>query len=666
MRPTMSLAANRMAVEKAAEAVVESASTVSFLVCGDPLGLVTPHIGRLEHSFVCQVATLLLTRFRSTVVGQLPPFEPLAAAAEQLLLPMLRRLEACCNKHRAFQSAFSLAPLLGRVVTVAAQCCSFAMLDVVDAGVSLPLLNSMRGLAEVISDAVLDRAERYRPLDAPRIAAAHQTFEAQQAELSSALLEAFGGPDAKRQPVRALAALPERPVHTWRNEEFRQFWEAKCAPKYDGAVPIDVLATYLLRHTGFDATMQQREAVMRRLGKLDRKEKLLVAEAELDRLGAEVRRVGGLRAWVTAVPADGGAESATARVGPVAVRQPTMASTWSSLDTSAYRFTASSGWQGTSAPTSARTTAERWRGASAPDSARTTAERFFPPRDKEGRMPPCDEAGRVPTANTAPTPGSVASPRWSRRPVSMPRTMEKFNPLLDSVEKSVLKDSQRLVFGNKVAVDVRSSSFGETPLHAAALRDKRQAPFATMLLSRGANVNAEDRHAATPLHFAASAGNKEVAKKLVVGGADVCKEDRWSLTPLHKAALNGQEALVELLLDSGASATAADEWGATPLHRAVARSQLAVAERLLKARAGGADPNIADRAGEYPLHMAASRGDYAMVKLLLEHGACSTIRSRIAGRLPEEYAQEHGHRDVVALLAHRTEWVSLRSTAIVA
>lgn len=383
---------------------------------------------------------------------------------------------------------------------------------------------------------------------------------------------------------------------------------------------------------------------MRRLARLERAERLLVAAAELDRCGAEVRRAGGLRAWVASAPMEGGPEAAAQRPGPVVVKPPALASTWSSLDTTAYRMTASS--------------ASRGQGASAPPSARTTASAFFAPRDKEG----CRAAPADPPAPA--TPRLPESPRWGRRPRSTQQRNADTSPLLDAVERNMLKASQRLVFGDKAVVDARTGLFGETPLHAAALRDQKHAPLASMLLERGADVHAEDRNAATPLHFAAAAGHREVARRLVARGADVCKEDRWSVTPLHKAAGNGQVALVEMLLANGASANALDEWGSAPLHRAVVRGQLAVAERLLGADGGAADANAADGAGECPLHLAAARGDYTMVKLLLERGANAAVRSRRAGKLPEDCARERGHADAVTLLSRRAEWVVPRSAAV--
>ncbi|CAK0905562.1 unnamed protein product, partial [Prorocentrum cordatum] len=125
----------------------------------------------------------------------------------------------------------------------------------------------------------------------------------------------------------------------------RQFWEARCAPKYDGAVPADVLSTLLLRHASAEVSMDSREAIMRRLARLERAEKLLVAAAELDRCGAEVRRAGGLRAWVASVQMEGGPEAAAQRPGPIVVKPAALASTWGSLDTTAYLPQRGAAWR---------------------------------------------------------------------------------------------------------------------------------------------------------------------------------------------------------------------------------------------------------------------------------------------------------------------------------
>jgi ankyrin repeat protein len=72
----------------------------------------------------------------------------------------------------------------------------------------------------------------------------------------------------------------------------------------------------------------------------------------------------------------------------------------------------------------------------------------------------------------------------------------------------------------------------------------------------------------TPLHIAASLGQREVAEVLLANGADVSARDSYFSTPLHRAALFGRNDVVELLIMWDADVNARDEDGQTPLDRA--------------------------------------------------------------------------------------------------
>ena len=73
------------------------------------------------------------------------------------------------------------------------------------------------------------------------------------------------------------------------------------------------------------------------------------------------------------------------------------------------------------------------------------------------------------------------------------------------------------------------------------------------------------------LHWAASKGNRGMARILLSLGADVNKKDPdyEDKTPLHSAVINNQRALVRILLDQGANVDAQDLELKTPLHYAI-------------------------------------------------------------------------------------------------
>lgn len=154
------------------------------------------------------------------------------------------------------------------------------------------------------------------------------------------------------------------------------------------------------------------------------------------------------------------------------------------------------------------------------------------------------------------------------------------------------------------------------------------------------------RHGGTLLHVAAGEWDLERAELLLAAGADVNAREMLAHTPLYRAAdryvlpeqrlPQGGHAITELLIRHGADVNAAG--GAklvTPLHAAARRENLAVARALLDA---GADVDAPDRKGETPLRRAVNCGHVRMAALLLERGADPSRRDRKA-RSPQQAAR---------------------------
>ena len=557
------------AAEQLAEVLAEDAGSAArreLLTSGDPVKVLQKHLEGAEHRHVLQAAVVLFQRFCQTET--MPELEKLVALVRELVLPTLSILEGQVTTRRAFQAASTLTPLLQRVCVVATQSCFLALRGPWSPNVLHPFYEALEDLAWVFNEAIIARADLRRPFDAPRIYVSHRHFaELQAAVGKAAASEALCSWELRRK----LAPLPPKPEHRWRYDQLKHFWESSCAQKYDGGVPIDELTILLLQAAGAEVSLSNRETLMRRIHSDSSRFVGKLCADELDAFSAEIRRSGGLRAWVHAVV-----------LGDVQPYQPRPKFSDSTL-----QFLQSS---------------------------KTSERPFLSARFRK------------------PGEGSAA------------------NPLTDCVAQGLLKASQRLILGEKVSPNARNAH-GDTALHLAASLDLKQGSLGALLLKNGADVNAPDRHYATPLHKAA-AGQSNFAKELVKNGADIGREDRWKSTPLHKAAEHGNGELTTLLLNEGAGITA-NNWGATPLHRAVARGQLAVVETLL---AKGADANAEDQNGDRPLHLAAAQGDYAVVKSLLQKGGEAKVPNRL-GKLPEDCARDRGHLDVVTLLQHKDEWV---------
>jgi ankyrin repeat protein/tetratricopeptide (TPR) repeat protein len=197
----------------------------------------------------------------------------------------------------------------------------------------------------------------------------------------------------------------------------------------------------------------------------------------------------------------------------------------------------------------------------------------------------------------------------------------------------------------------RAASQTSSALHRAAARG--DAKTVKLLLTRGADVNAQDDQGRTALLVAIERRHIDARNTLLDHGADVEKQTPSGISPLYAAAFHGRDACIEVLIDHGANVNARCALGRTALFPAAAEGHASCVRALLKR---GADVTLRAKDGELvgtPLHGAAVEGQVETARVLLDHGVDSNALDKKWNITPLYLATVLGHEDLSALLTNR-------------
>jgi ankyrin repeat protein len=176
-------------------------------------------------------------------------------------------------------------------------------------------------------------------------------------------------------------------------------------------------------------------------------------------------------------------------------------------------------------------------------------------------------------------------------------------------------------------VNARGGCHGWTPLHRASIDGHGE--LVALLLRAGADEDARDSDAITPLFCAVESSQPVIVQQLLTAGADPCAVDGGHRSVLHMAAMSGDAAILQQLLMAAMVAGRLGEVvdavadGMTALHLAVENGHTRCVPLLL---AAGADANLLYRAaaevegtsleGATVLHRVVELGHVALVPLL--------------------------------------------------
>ena len=130
--------------------------------------------------------------------------------------------------------------------------------------------------------------------------------------------------------------------------------------------------------------------------------------------------------------------------------------------------------------------------------------------------------------------------------------------------------------------------------------------------------------------------------------ADVNAQEDDGATALAWAAVRSNVEIASILLDAGANPNLTNEEGIGPLYLAITDGSMAMVKLLL---AKGADPNIARTDGETALMTATHLGQVEVMKMLLDRGAHVNAREKKFEQTALMWAA--GHPEATRLLVER-------------
>lgn len=138
------------------------------------------------------------------------------------------------------------------------------------------------------------------------------------------------------------------------------------------------------------------------------------------------------------------------------------------------------------------------------------------------------------------------------------------------------------------------------------------------LLSNAVNINSQDEHGRSLLHYAVGCRQEEVFNFLISREININIQDKRGETPLFVALQNNNETFFNALINLHVNDDLTDHYGASLLEKAILKNNLNFVKKLTEK---GVDPDIENNRGSTPLEISIRTGAKEISEFLVSKGA---------------------------------------------
>ncbi|KAJ5067024.1 ankyrin repeat protein [Anaeramoeba ignava] len=189
-------------------------------------------------------------------------------------------------------------------------------------------------------------------------------------------------------------------------------------------------------------------------------------------------------------------------------------------------------------------------------------------------------------------------------------------------------------------------SSGETILHIACIKNQ-PLRLISLLVEKGANVNAKTKENKTPLHIACQNNSFPLIKFLLSKGADINPSIAWIQSPFQFACQNGSIDVIKYLINKGAYINGKTSEDQTALHFACQNNSVKVIDFLISL---GLDIHEKTKDNQTILHYACKSNSLEVIQYLIEKGVDMNSKTKYGNETILHFACQNNTVEVIHYL----------------